>query len=179
MRKVTKLDKAVVFGAGGAARAVCGALLQRGVTVGVLHRESDAVRARDLRNTLRKIGTNLTVDTLTKETAIRSLIESKIVVNCTPLEIHPHLDASINEADICEVAAGHCAFVEKCFSDAVLNPYETHFLSIAKRFGANSCEGIYMMVHQGREALRLWTGRVLTSSIVAEVDSHLLETVCR
>ena len=43
--------------------------------------------------------------------------------------------------------------------DLVYNPRETQLLQRARAAGATGIDGLGMLVHQGAEAFRLWTGR--------------------
>jgi len=42
--------------------------------------------------------------------------------------------------------------------DIVYNPLETRLLKEAKLAGAKTVNGVMMLVHQGAEAFRIWTG---------------------
>jgi shikimate dehydrogenase len=43
--------------------------------------------------------------------------------------------------------------------DLVYNPRETPLLSIARRRGAKTIDGLPMLVYQGAIAFKLWTGK--------------------
>jgi shikimate dehydrogenase len=43
--------------------------------------------------------------------------------------------------------------------DVVANPPETRLLAEARRRGARTVSGLAMLVYQGAESFRLWTGR--------------------
>ena len=43
-------------------------------------------------------------------------------------------------------------------SDVIYNPRETRFLREARLAGCPTFNGMYMLLYQGAEAFRLWTG---------------------
>ena len=44
-------------------------------------------------------------------------------------------------------------------ADTVYNPRETRFLKEAREAGCRTFNGMYMLLYQGAEAFRLWTGK--------------------
>ena len=44
-------------------------------------------------------------------------------------------------------------------SDVIYNPRETRFLREAREAGCRTFNGMYMLLYQGAEAFRLWTGK--------------------
>jgi len=59
------------------------------------------------------------------------------------------------------------------FFEAVFNPFETEFLKLVKRYGAQTCPGIYMMIYQGIRAFKLWTGKKVQDKNVEAMASLL------
>ena len=43
-------------------------------------------------------------------------------------------------------------------SDVIYNPRETKLMKLAKEAGCPTFNGLYMLLYQGAEAFRLWTG---------------------
>ena len=44
-------------------------------------------------------------------------------------------------------------------SDVIYNPKETKLLKMAKEAGCRTFNGMYMLLYQGAEAFRIWTGQ--------------------
>jgi shikimate dehydrogenase len=87
--------------------------------------------------------------------------ESGLVVNCTPLGMHPHEHASPWEmAD--DFNAGHVVY------DLVYNPLETRLLREAASRGARCINGLEMLIQQASASYRLWTGRQMPLEPVRE-----------
>lgn len=83
----------------------------------------------------------------------RALREARIVVQSTSLGMRhgPAEAASPVPREL--FAAGQVAF------DLVYVPEQTPFLREAEAAGARTVGGLHMLVHQGAEAFRLWTGQ--------------------
>ena len=44
-------------------------------------------------------------------------------------------------------------------SDVIYNPMETKLLKMAKAHGCKTFNGLYMLLYQGAEAFKIWTGQ--------------------
>ena len=51
-------------------------------------------------------------------------------------------------------------------SDIIYNPRETKLLSMAREKGLPCCGGTYMLLYQGAEAFRLWTGKDMPVDLI-------------
>ena len=90
---------------------------------------------------------------LEDETRLRQEIsESAILTNGTSVGMAPDIDASlINDPSI---------FHENLIvSDIIYNPSETKLMKLAKEAGCPTFNGLYMLLYQGAEAFKLWTGQ--------------------
>jgi shikimate dehydrogenase len=143
---------AVVLGAGGAARAVSVALIDGGAA-SLTVTDVDQERAASLLQHLAGQG----------QTALRSVPPAgeelaaaasacQLLVNCTPIGMR-HSPAE-NDTPIAPelIPPGALVF------DLVANPPETRLLAEARRRGARTVSGMAMLVYQGAESFRLWTG---------------------
>lgn len=130
----------VLLGAGGAARALLWAVLQRGVArVQVVNR--NLARAHRL------------VEGLPAEAvATPELTPGCVVVNATPAGMDPDADATPLEWPR-DLPAGTVA------CDLVYRPRQTRFLREASARGARTLGGLGMLVHQAAASIELWTGR--------------------
>ena len=141
--------RAVILGAGGAARAVAFALAQVGARrLTILNRTP--ARAEALAESLRQQFPRLALAALPRLT--EALGAADLVVNATAVGTAPNVNESPLPAG-CTVPRGAVAF------DLVYRPAQTRFLRDAAAAGARTVGGLGMLVHQGAAALRLWMGQ--------------------
>lgn len=141
LRVDAKGKKALVVGAGGAARAVCAALLSSGARPAITNRTMD--RAEAVAKRLKG------ARAVSAEDALRERFD--IVVNCTPLGMKGFAD---------ELPISPAVFHEgQLVMDAVYNPPRTRFMEEAEKRGAVAANGEGMLLHQALKAFELWTGR--------------------
>lgn len=154
---------ALLFGAGGAARAVAVALLQQGAAeIYVANRTPE--RARELARALGEKVYPLPLE----ERAIKPLAPRLgLVVNCTPLGMHPHPELSPWE-EFARFSSGAVA------ADVVYHPRRTSFLRRAQEAGLKTVDGTGMLVHQASAAWRYWFGRPGPVEIFREVVERCL-----
>jgi len=163
--------RALVLGAGGAARAVVYALLTLGADVTILNRT--AAKASDLAEAMtsqasalprgsRARGAALTSDELRTWSAGVDL-----VVNTTPVGMWPHTDESpwLPNVPLPEDAA---------LMDLIYNPRETRLMAQAVASGNRVMGGLPMLVHQGADAFALWTGHSAPLDLMFQVCRQLL-----
>ena len=87
------------------------------------------------------------------ETALReSLRRSQLLVNGTSVGMAPDTDASV----ITDPSLFRPGLT---VADVIYNPRETLLLKTARAAGCRTFNGMYMLLHQGAEAFRLWTGQ--------------------
>lgn len=128
--------RCVVFGAGGAARAVVLALAQAGAaSVSVVGRTAERVAACAALG-----GRPGTAD---------EAAEADLVVNATPVGMG---DDGGLPFDPTLVGAGQVV------ADLVYHPLQTPLLGEARQRGAVAVNGLGMLIHQAAAAFRLWTG---------------------
>ena len=141
-------SKVLIAGAGGAARAIAFQLAADGAGVIIANRtEARAVELAEDISVAKLPGKVKGKGLLELGTLIR---ETDILINTTTLGMHPHREASIAEAE--DLHPDLTVF------DIVYNPLETRLLRDAKASGAKTVSGVLMLVYQGAEAFRLWTG---------------------
>lgn len=81
----------------------------------------------------------------------KCLDSSDILVNGTSVGMAPNTDASI-------IPDPSLLHPELTVADVIYNPRETLLLQQAKAVGCPVFNGMYMLLYQGAEAFRLWTG---------------------
>jgi shikimate dehydrogenase len=138
-------SRVLILGAGGAARAVAFQLALSGAKVTIANRT--AQRAHSLAENVSSVGE-------AKGTGLEDILEpatqSNIVINTTSVGMHPDIDKTPITADM--MRPGLVVF------DIVYNPLKTRLLIDAEKAGAITIDGLKMLVLQGAESFRIWTG---------------------
>ena len=144
-----------VLGAGGAARAIVAALAHYGADVMIYNRT--VARAEKLAEefSCRAAGLDALKD-----------MQAEIVINCTPIGMHPHVDASPLERIGPPV---------KVVFDTIYNPVETRLLRIAGQAGVRTVTGLEMFVNQAVAQFEIWTGRSGPREVMRKT---VLERLC-
>lgn len=141
-------SKIVVAGAGGAARAIAFQLAADGAEIIVINRTEG--RAIELAQDISAAALPGKVEGRGLSGLKTLLQDADVLINTTTLGMHPNADTAIATAE--ELHSGLTVF------DIVYNPLETRLLKEAKTSGAKPVSGVSMLVYQGAEAFRLWTG---------------------
>jgi 3-dehydroquinate dehydratase/shikimate dehydrogenase len=141
-----------VIGAGGVARAVAAGLGDVGAAIRIYNRTVER-------------GEKLADDFGCSFSPLADLakMEAKLVINCTSVGMHPHVDATPLPKEW--VTPDMVVF------DTVYNPAETLLLRQAKEAGAKTIDGLTMFVNQACAQFELFTGQ--------SADRELMrQTVC-
>jgi shikimate dehydrogenase len=154
-----KGTRAVVVGAGGAARAVVFGLMEAGAEeILVLNRSPERAQAlvADLGESppsgaRQHSPSALRAIALTSDALIASAHAAHLLVNTTPVGMWPHTERSI-WPDSAPIPSRLTVF------DLVYNPLETKLLRQAHRSGARGVQGLGMLVRQGALSFNMWTG---------------------
>jgi shikimate dehydrogenase len=147
---------AVVFGAGGAARAVVWALLDAGAaTVFVANRTIE--RARDLADNLSEFG-EILIGPPTGAEVLEAMTDSAIAVNATTVGMTTDAVAF----DVSSLPENALVF------DLVYVPPDTPLVRAARNRGLAVCNGLEMLIRQGEIAFERWTGVGSTADIMRE-----------
>lgn len=154
--------RVLLLGAGGAARAVAAQIALSGaaqVTV--------AARALDKAEALAgHLAAHAQTSGITMEQAAKCAHEYDLVVNTTPLGMHPNVDAVPLDTA--------CLREGQLVSDLIYNPRLTRFLREAQERGCAISGGLGMFIHQGAHSFRLWTGQDAPVDVMREtVESYL------
>jgi len=127
----------VILGAGGAAKAVIQYVLNSGAARTILVSRDTSKAVKNFKN----------VELMNYE-ELESLSAGDVIINCTPVGMHPNVD--------------NCPASEDCISkfssavDLIYNPFETKFLRLARKNNLKSVNGLYMLVAQAICAEELW-----------------------
>jgi shikimate dehydrogenase len=154
----------VIFGAGGAARAVSHALANEGGREIVICNRTGS-RAAELADCLHERFPKLRIAV----NWVDAVADTNILVNATSLGMSPNSE---------ETPLGRRVSISPriVVIDLVYNPLETKFLSDAKRAGARTINGLGMLVHQGAAAFKLWTDREPPIEVMRDAARGALQT---
>lgn len=154
---------AVVLGNGGAARAVVAACAQLGCPeIWVIGRSPDKLAAfsqswaasPEIAARLKPANWQQIEDYLP---------QAGLVVNATPIGMHPDVDASpLSPAQTALIKAGTIAY------DLIYTPRPTQFLKQASAVGAIAIDGLEMLVQQGAAALEIWLQQPAPVSVMRQ-----------
>lgn len=150
LEKITSLTgkKALVLGAGGAARAVVFGLLKKGVDVTIFNRTKE--KAIKLAEEFQ-----CQVTDLRRESEIKDF---DIIVNTTSVGMKPFDQETPIPTE----------FINKkqVVFDIVYVPFETKLLKEAKKRGAKIIHGVEMLLHQGTAQFEIYTGKKAPEEIM-------------
>ena len=157
--------KMTLLGAGGAATAVCVQAALDGV---------EEINVFSIHDQFFQRAQNM-VDTINKETKCKarlydfedesmlkkSIDNSHILTNGTSVGMAPNIDG-------CIIKDGSFLHEGLIVSDVIYNPRETKLLKMAKENGCHTFNGLYMLLYQGAEAFKIWTGKEMPVEIIKE-----------
>ncbi len=146
--------RAMVLGAGGAARAVVYALIKDGWAVTLSVRQADVQQAAELINSFRQVvdGNEIRSILMEAESMWPHIDGTDLIVNATPLGMYPAIDNSPWPEGLA-FPVGAAAY------DLVYNPRRTSFLRQAGQAGLRTASGIGMLVEQAALSFEIWTGK--------------------
>ncbi len=136
-------SKAVVFGAGGASRAILYALIEAGFSEISLYNRTLS-RAEKLAD---EFGPNVTAYQMDK--VDEGLLNAHLFVNTSSLGMH---GTEVPELNFFKMADGAIA------TDIVYHPLKTKFLKNAEKHGVDIADGFGMLLHQAVPGFEYWFG---------------------
>jgi 3-dehydroquinate dehydratase/shikimate dehydrogenase len=131
-------SRVLIYGAGGAARAMAFALAQAGAIVNICARRLSEAR---------KLARAARGEAIARRHLRREFFDA--IVNATPVGMHPHSTASPLRAK--EL---NCRLV----FDSIYRPMQTRLLQLAARRGIETVSGVDMFIAQGTAQWEIWTG---------------------
>lgn len=160
LQEVAKVNgkKALVLGAGGAARAIIYALREFGAEVFIFNRTMQKAIA---------LAKKFEVDVI----EFRDIKEAgfDIVVNSTPIGMFPQIEQSLLTAD--QIKEGSVVM------DIITHPQETQLLKEAKKAKAKTVSGERMLLHQAASQFEIWFDKpapfeVMEQALYEELDKR-------
>lgn len=144
--------KAVVLGAGGAARAICVEMALAGAAeITIVCRPQGRSLGEELADILRA-NTKAACQRLDWTGPFAVPADTDIVVNATPVGLYPDVDAVPN-IDLDTILPS--MFVQ----DVIPNPTETALVREMRRRGISCATGAGMLINQAALNIELWTGK--------------------
>jgi 3-dehydroquinate dehydratase / shikimate dehydrogenase len=146
--------KALVLGAGGAARAAVFGLGDKGAEVFILNRTAE---------TAQKLAKQSGSKTIKKEALAKTPFD--VIINATPIGMAGQKGAQLLEGKDLNT---------KLVFDLVYNPVETPLLRLARQQSIPIITGVEMFVHQGARQFEIWTGKPAPEEEMLRVVIHSL-----
>jgi shikimate dehydrogenase len=154
---------AMILGSGGAARAVVAACNQLGCPqIWVAGRSPDKLATfADSWSASPTVQSKL--EMVAWDNLMTYLPSCGLVVNATPVGMHPHEGSSpLSAAEIAKLSAGVIAY------DLIYTPRPTQFLQVASAAGLTAIDGLEMLVQQGAAALEIWLQRTAPVAVMRQ-----------
>jgi len=146
--------KALVLGAGGAARAAVFGLRDKGAEVFILNRTPE---------TAQKLARQSGSKTIKKDALAKTSFDA--IINATPIGMAGQKGSPLLEAKDLNT---------KLVFDLVYNPLETPLIRLARQQGIGFITGIEMFVQQGARQFEIWTGKPAPEEEMLRVVIHAL-----
>ena len=161
-----KNKNVVVAGAGGASRAISFYIAKYGAeSLTILNRNE--AKAESLASDVSESGLigEVASDSIN---AIGNYMESAdVLIDTTPLGMHPNInDEPIVKADMMDE--------DLVVFDAVYNPNETVLIKEAIKANAKPVYGIKMLLYQGAESFKIWTGKTAPVDVMEKALRNTL-----
>lgn len=160
-----KGKKMTLLGAGGAASSICVQAALDGAKAIDVFSLKDAFWGK-----AEKMVADINANTNCKANLIEmknddilgaSIAESDILTNATSVGMAPKIEGClINSPDMLKP--------ELIVSDIIYNPLKTKLYKMAKEVGCPVFNGLYMLLYQGAEAFKLWTGKEMPVDEIRE-----------
>lgn len=158
-------SKALILGAGGAARGVILALIREGVGQLIIANRTSAPAHR-LTQMARDNGLMARFISLDPKSLGTAAAVSDLIVNCTSIGMVHGSDENGSLLSWEQIPA------TSMVNDLVYNPLETPLLREAARAGASTLSGIHMLVYQGAASFEMWTEREAPVVVMLEAATR-------
>jgi len=138
------------WGAGGAGRAVCFTVVDKGCKKIYIADVRENTLAQDLNEKFgREVAVN--VDARDMNAVLAGVAEANVLMNLSGLGMRGHEDQTVIDQKY--IRPDHICF------DATYNPTKTRFLKEAEAKGCHIISGLDMSIYQGARQIELWTGQ--------------------
>lgn len=163
-------QKITILGAGGAAAAIIAQAALDGVNeIAVYNRKSPSYEKAQLKlkAIAEQTGCSIILNDLADEQALaKDIEESILLLNTTSVGMKP-LEKATPIQDFSVIRSDLAVY------DAIYTPRKTEFLKQARLRGANTANGLGMLLYQGAEAFKIWTGQELPIKLVKPIIENI------
>lgn len=151
-----KGKKALILGAGGAAKAIVTKLAMENICcIGIF--DIDQSKSQELVNHAKKLNSTVNATNLKKEEIEQTATQADLIINCTPIGMKETDPELLNKKVFNQT---------QVVFDLIYNPSETKLLQDAKNAGAKIINGLGMLVYQGALSFERWTGEKPDTNIM-------------
>ncbi len=154
-----------LLGSGGASSAILTQAALDGVTnINIFARKGNSwkVIEKQVDQINAETSCTVTLNELLDETTLRqSIADSAILVNGSSVGMAPNIDG-------CLIPDTSYFHPELIVSDVIYNPRQTKLLALAESAGLATFNGMYMLLYQGAEAFKIWTGYEMPVELVKQ-----------
>lgn len=154
---------AIVFGTGGASKAVKSGLISAGIsTIIFVTRNLGSLAVENFEDDL------IDIQYIDYSQWPAYVEDVSLLVNSTPLGMYPNrIQSPVKKSE-------SSLLKDKICYDLVYNPMDTTFLKYARDAGAQTIHGLHMLVHQGDQSFKIWTGESFPLEIIyRKLESYL------
>lgn len=152
-----------LLGSGGASSAILAQAALDGLTnINLFARKGNSwnVIEKQVDQINAETNCKVTLNELADETALKkSIADSAILVNGSSVGMVPNTDG-------CLIPDTSFFHPELIVSDVIYNPRKTKLLTLAESAGLATFNGMYMLLYQGAEAFKIWTGQEMPVDLV-------------
>lgn len=157
-------EEITMMGGGGAATAICAQAALDGIRcIHIFVRPSSRfyTRTLELADTInRTTPCRAEVMDQNDKAALRKALDrSRLLINGTPVGMAPDTGRSIIE----DSSLFHRNLI---VSDLIYNPHKTRLMELAEDAGCETFNGMYMLLYQGAESFRIWTGQQMPVALI-------------
>lgn len=104
----------------------------------------------------------ITLAEFSDQTSLKTAInDSTLLVNASSVGMAPNTEG-------CLIPDTSFLHPELVVSDVIYNPKKTRLLQMAETAGLSTFNGMYMLLYQGAEAFKIWTGQEMPISLVKQ-----------
>lgn len=139
-----------ILGSGGAARAISMTLaMNKARRLYICNRTYEKAEslAKDINSKYGNVAISIP---MVKQNMKDSINDTEILINTTCVGTYPNIDETPIDKEILQAHFAVC--------DIVYNPKKTKLLQDAEKLGCKTMNGLGMLIYQGAEAFKIWTG---------------------
>lgn len=141
----------LILGAGGAARAISFNLARNANLDELAIMDINETILKELSMDLRAdTDTNINYGLLTQSSLEAAMDKADIIINCTPIGMHPNMDVSLIPPELFRT--------DQVVFDIVYTPLETKLITDAKSCGLKTISGVNMFINQAVLQFEQFTG---------------------